>query len=109
MSRTVPIRSAWATPRVTSSPGQTRRSRRTGASWPRPAGGRSVILWNVADPTPRPTEIAVLPAYPGGVNALTFSPDGRTLASGYDDGEVVLWKAADPARGTPIATPPGQG
>ena len=73
------------------------------------AGGRTVILWNVADPTPRPTEIAVLPAYPSGVNALAFSPDGRTLASGYDDGEVVLWNAADPARVTPIATLPGQG
>jgi WD40 repeat protein len=67
------------------------------------AGGRTVILWNVADPTPRPTEIAVLPAYPGGVNALAFSPDGRTLASGYDDGEVVLWNAADPARVTHMA------
>jgi len=73
------------------------------------AGGRTVILWNVADPTPRPTEIAVLPAYPSGVNALAFSPDGRTLASGYDDGEVVLWNAADPARVTPIATLPGHG
>jgi WD40 repeat protein len=73
------------------------------------AGGRTVILWNVADPVPRPTEIAVLPAYPSGVNALAFSPGGRTLASGYDDGEVVLWNAADPARVTPIATLPGQG
>jgi WD40 repeat protein len=72
------------------------------------AGGRAVVLWNVADPTPRPTELAVLPAYPGGVNAVTFSPDGRTLASGYDDGEVVLWNAADPARVTHIATLTGQ-
>jgi WD40 repeat protein len=43
------------------------------------------------------------------VNALAFSPDGRTLASGYDDGEVVLWNAADPARVTPIVTLRGQG
>ena len=42
------------------------------------------------------------------MNALAFSPDGRTLASGYDDGEVVLWNAADPARATHIATLTGQ-
>jgi WD40 repeat protein len=29
---------------------------------------------------------------PGGVEALTFSPDGRLLASGGANGEVHLWK-----------------
>ncbi len=78
------------------------------------AGGRTVILWNAAGPArpaqipARPPEITVLPAYPGGVSALLFSPDGRTLASGYDNGEVVLWDAADPARVTHIATLTGQ-
>ncbi len=78
------------------------------------AGGRTVILWNAAGPArpaqipARPSEIAVLPAYPGGVSALLFSPDGRTLASGYDNGEVVLWDAADPARVTHTATLTGQ-
>ncbi len=44
------------------------------------AGGRTVILWNAAGPArpaqipARPPEIAVLPAYPGGVSALLFSP-----------------------------------
>jgi WD40 repeat protein len=78
------------------------------------AGGRTVILWNAVGPArpaqipARPSEIAVLPAYPGGVSALLFSPDGRTLVSGYDDGEVVLWDVADPARVTHIATLTGQ-
>jgi WD40 repeat protein len=68
------------------------------------AGGQDVILWDVADPVPRPTQIAVLPASSGGVSAVLFSPDGSILASGYADGTVVLWDTADPARATRIAT-----
>jgi len=68
------------------------------------AGGKTVILWNVARHPGRPAQITVLPAGPGGVGAVAFSPDGRTLASGYDDGTVALWNTADPARVTRIAT-----
>ncbi len=32
-----------------------------------------------------------LTGHTGGVNSVAFSPDGKTLASGSDDGRVVLW------------------
>ncbi len=83
------------------------------------AGGRTVILWNVAGPArpaqipARPTEIAVLSAYPGGVSAVVFSPDGHLLASASDSGTVVLRSLADPAAPVITATlrftvPPAQ-
>jgi WD40 repeat protein len=69
--------------------------------------GGAVTLWNVADPA-RFTQIAVLPADRSGVNAVAFSPDGHTLASGLGDGTVILWNVTDPARATHIATLTGQ-
>ncbi len=69
--------------------------------------GGAVTLWNVADPA-RFTQIAVLPADPSGVNAVAFSPDGHTLASGLGDGTVFLWNVTDPARVTHIAILTGQ-
>ena len=39
------------------------------------------------------------------VEAVTFSPDGRTLASGSDDHTVRLWNVTDPSHPTPLGPP----
>lgn len=70
------------------------------------AGG-SVTLWNVTDPA-RFTQIALLPQYRSGTNAVAFSPDGRVLAGGLGDGRVVLWDITDPVRVHRLATLTGQ-
>ncbi|MGW3914190.1 WD40 repeat domain-containing protein [Streptomyces sp. NPDC005070] len=71
------------------------------------AGDWTVILWDVGDPA-RPARSATL-VHPrpgpltrdgwrqGGVHAVGFGPDGRSLACGVDR-TVVLWDIGDAAR-----------
>ncbi|HEV3436432.1 MAG TPA: hypothetical protein VG122_03670, partial [Gemmata sp.] len=57
-----------------------------------------VRLWNTStglEAGPVMTELAE-------VNALTFSPDGKVIATGSTDGTVRIW---DPFSGKPIGTP----
>ena len=49
-----------------------------------------IRLWDVD--TSR--QIAVMPAPGGGVIALAFSPDGKTLATGSWDGKILIWDLA---------------
>ncbi|MCZ4125140.1 nSTAND1 domain-containing NTPase [Streptomyces sp. H39-S7] len=71
-------------------------------SW---AGGGFVDLWNVTDPEhpsalgrPVSTDLT-------SVTSVAFSPDGRTLAAGNQNGTVSLWSTTDRNRPTPLGPP----
>jgi WD40 repeat protein len=54
-----------------------------------------ILEWNVADPAhPRALGKPVINGF--GIDSEAFSPGGRILATGNNDGEVQLWDLADP-------------
>ena len=74
------------------------------------AGGsifQTVLLWNVTDPT-QPAPLTTLS--PGSMNTVTgaetvtFSPDGHTLLSTYNN-TVRLWDFTNPTHPSPLGNP----
>ncbi len=54
-----------------------------------------ILLWDATTfrtPDPQVSPISILKGHTREVEELTFSPDGRTLASGSRDGTILLWE-----------------
>ncbi|MCY1143577.1 TIR domain-containing protein [Actinoplanes sp. Pm04-4] len=62
-----------------------------------PAG--DIQLWDIRQPSRPVTVGEPMDGPPSDIRAMTFSPDGKTIAAaGYDDNTVRLWDVARPAR-----------
>ena len=82
-------------------PGRRQRRRQGAAVEPHQSGPP-----HPARPAPDRPHGPVLGSVPTGpVVSVAFSPDGKTLAAGSDDGTVWLWDLTDPARPTPLGQP----
>jgi WD40 repeat protein len=63
----------------------------------------TITLWNVSNPS-KPTTFSTLPFYfYGEPSNITFSPDGKTMASRFDY-HAILWDVSDPRMPTISAT-----
>ncbi|MFD8866346.1 WD40 repeat domain-containing protein [Streptomyces sp. NPDC059590] len=68
-------------------------------------GNGSMFLWDVSDPArPQPLKRPRIDII-GGINALDFSPDGRTLAAAAGDSRVRLWDVSERTRAVPLGEP----
>lgn len=69
---------------------------------------RQVTLWDLTDPA-QPVALPGPPSCPGQADSVAFSPDGRMLAAGGENG-LRWWSLADRSRPVPLGGPvPGSG
>ncbi|TCB97303.1 TIR domain-containing protein [Micromonospora zingiberis] len=61
-------------------------------------------IWDSTDPTD-PTNVSQAGGHGKWIHALDFSPDGKTLATGGDDGTVVLVDVTDPSSPRQLGQP----
>jgi WD40 repeat protein len=67
------------------------------------------VLWDISD-IAKPVELSTLPNTAKYARIVAFSPDGKTLATGNNNGSVQLWDVSDRARPAEIGDsliPPG--
>jgi WD40 repeat protein len=69
--------------------------------WLATGGGPVVTVWDVSGAGPAGRRPLQLEGHEGSVSALAFAPRGGILASGADDGSLLLWNPAAGESGVP--------
>ncbi|MCK9922566.1 hypothetical protein MXD61_11880 [Frankia sp. AgPm24] len=67
---------------------------------------RSTVLSSLNGGAGVPTRY---PSHRGSIGAVTYSPNGKLIATGSDDWTAAIWDAAHPDRRTPLAVVPRAG